>query len=74
MVAREELSCTVSTEVAQSLREIAEARRVPVDDVVEQVLAAFVENGPRHAPDEEVMAHYRASVERNRHLGELLAQ
>ena len=56
MVAREELPCQVSPEVAQSIREIARAQQRPVGDVVEEAVTAFVDNRPRHAPDEEVMA------------------
>ncbi len=74
MVARQELSCQVSPEVAQSIREIARAQQRPVGDVVEEAVTAFVDNRPRHAPDEEVMAHYEASMKKNRRLGELLAQ
>ena len=74
MVARQELSCQVSPEVAQSIREIARAQQRPVGDVVEEAVKAFVDNRPRHAPDEEVMAHAEASMKKNRRLGELLAQ
>ena len=74
MVARQELSCQVNPEVAQSIRDIAQAQQRSVSDVVEQAVTAFVDNGPRHASDEEVMAHYEASFKKNRRLAELLAE
>ena len=74
MAAREELSCHVTPEVAESIRQIADAQGRPVTEVVEEAVTAFVDNRPRHAPDEVVMAHAEASFKKNRRLGKLLAQ
>ena len=74
MTAREELSCQVSPEVAESVREIAESQGRSVSEVVEEAVTSYVDNRPRHAPDEVVMAHAEASFKKNRRLGELLAQ
>ena len=74
MTTREELSCEVAPQVAQSIREIAQAQGRPVTDVVEEAIVAYVDNRPRHAPDEVVMAHYQESLKKNRRLAELLAQ
>ena len=74
MVARQELSCLVTLEVAQAIRKIARAQQRPVSDIVEQIVTAFVDNHSRYASDEEVMAHAETSFKKNRCLGELLAQ
>ena len=74
MAAREELSCQVEPEVAESVRQIAQSQGRPVSDVVAEAVTAYVDGRPRHAPDDVVMAHAEASFKKNRRLGELLAQ
>ncbi len=74
MATREELSCQVEPEVAESVRQIAQSQGRPVSDVVEEAVTAFVDGRPRHAPDDVVMAHYRDSLKKNRRLAELLAE
>ena len=74
MATREELSCHVTPEVAESIRQIADAQGRPVSELVEEAVTAFVDNRPRHAPDEVVMAHYRDSLKKNRRLAELLSE
>ncbi len=44
------------------------------DAVLEQAVREYVERKRRATPRAQVMAHFQASVEKNRRLGELLAR
>lgn len=84
--AREKFSSQASPELLAGMREIARTEGRHFQAVLEEAMLSYLENkagdknkakdkneaGDKVRP--EVMAHYRASVERNRLLYELLAQ
>ena len=66
---REEFS-QISPELLAALRDIARKEGRQFHAVLEDALKEYLEGKPRAS----VMAHFQASVERNRRLGELLAE
>jgi hypothetical protein len=72
--AREKFSSQASPELLKEMREIARREGRHFQAVLEDAMSSYIEskNGDRVRP--EVMAHYRASVERHRRFYELLAQ
>ena len=73
-VPREKFSSQASPELLAALREIAckEGRQFQV--VLEEAIGQYLEDRDREKPRASVIAHFQASVERNRRLGELLAR
>ena len=69
-----EFTNPANIEFLNSAREIALRNGRPVESVVSDALRTYIaQNDERPNVRPEVMAHYRASVERNRLLAELLA-
>ena len=56
------------------MREIARKEGRQFQAVLEEAMAGYIESKAREWVRPEFMAHYRASLERNRLLAELLAQ
>ncbi len=56
------------------MREIARNEGRPFYTVLEDAMREYVENRPGKELRASVQAHFRASVEQNRHLGELLSK
>ena len=73
-VPREKFSSQASPELLAAVREIARRDGRHFQAVLEDALRAYVENRALDKPRAAVMAHFQASVERNRRLGELLAK
>ena len=72
---REKFSSQASPELLAEVRKIARDDGRHFQAVLEDAMREYIESreqGQKVRP--EVMAHYRASVERNRLLAELLAQ
>ncbi len=73
-IQRERLSNRVDAELVAALRELArsDGRRfnAVLEDAIRDYVAAHMEQKPRPS----VMAHFKASVEKNHRLGELLAR
>ena len=73
-IQRERFSSRADPELLSALRELArsDGRRfnVVLEDAMRDYIAAHLEQKPRPS----VMAHFRASVEKNHRLGELLAR
>ncbi len=71
-IQRERFSSRAETELLAALRELArsEGRRLSavLEDAMRDYIAAHVEQKPRPS----VMAHFKAGVEHNHQLGELL--
>ena len=71
---REKFSSQADPELLAALRELArsDGRRfnAVLEDAIRDYIAAHLEHDPRPS----VMAHFRASVEENHRLGELLAR
>lgn len=56
------------------MREIARSEGRQFQAVMAEALEAYIADRNRERPQPELMAHFRASVERNRRLMELLAE
>ena len=66
-------SSQAAPEVLAAMREIAGSEGRQFQAVMEEAMEEFVANRRRERPRPEVMAQFRASVERNCRLMELLA-
>ena len=71
---REKFSSQVQPELLAELREIAQREGRQFQLVLEDALKEYVDNRKHPKPRAAVMAHFQNSVEKNRRLGELLAQ
>ena len=72
--AKERFSGQAAPELLAALRSIARAEGRDFEATLEDALREYVANRGELKVRPEVMEHYRASVEKNRLLGELLAQ
>ena len=73
-VSREKFSSQVSPGLLGRMREIARKEGRHFQAVLEEAMREYIENRAREKPRDSVMAHFQASVERNRRLGEMLAK
>ena len=71
---KEQFSGQAAPELLAAVRSIAQAEGRDFEAVLEDAMREYVVNRDGKKVRPEVMAHYRASVEKNRRLGELLAQ
>ena len=71
---REKFSSQVPPELLGTMREIARKEGRHFQAVLEEAMREYIENRGRQKPRTQVMAHFQASVERNRRLGEMLAK
>ena len=71
---RAKFSSQASPELLAGMREIARKEGRHFQAVLEEAMVNYIESKARDKVRPEVMAHYRASVERHRRLYELLAQ
>lgn len=71
---REKFSSQVAPELLGTMREIARKEGRHFQTVLEEAMREYIENRAREKPRAQVMAHFQASVERNRSLGEMLAR
>ncbi len=67
-------SSQAAPELLSAMREIARQEGRQFQAVMEDAMQEYIVNRSRKSPRPEVMAHFRASVERNRRLYELLAE
>ena len=67
-------SSQASPGVLTSMREIASREGRQFQAVLQEAMEEYIVNRNRKTPRPEVMAHVRASVQRNRRLMELLAK
>ena len=74
VVSREKFSSQASPELLAAIREIAQQDGRHFQAVLEDAMSSYIEARVQQKVRPEVMAHYRASLERNRKLYELLAQ
>ena len=74
VVSREKFSSQASPELLAAIREIAQQDGRHFQAVLEDAMNSYIEAREQQKVRPEVMAHYRASLERNRKLYELLAQ
>ena len=71
---REKFSSQVDPDLLAAMRKIASDDGRQFQAVLEDAFSAYIEGRSQRRVRPEVMAHFWASVERNRRLGELLAQ
>ena len=71
---RQKFSSQADPELLAELKAIAAEEGRQFQTVLEQAMREFIERKRSASPREHVLAHFRASVEKNRHLGELLAR
>ncbi|MDE2999932.1 MAG: hypothetical protein OXU79_12720 [Gemmatimonadota bacterium] len=71
---REKFSSQVAPELLDAMWEIARKEGRHFQAVLEEAMREYIENRNREKPRAQVMAHFQASVERNRRLGEMLAR
>ena len=71
---RVEFSSEAKPELLASMREIARSDGRHFQAVLEDAMASYIESRAQHRIRPEVIAHYRASLERNRLLYKLLSR
>ena len=71
---RVKFSSQAKPQLLASMREIARSDGRHFQAVLEDAMASYIESRAQHRIRPEVMAHYRASLERNRLLYKLLAR
>ncbi len=71
---REKFSSQASPELLAAMREVARTEGRHFQAVLEDAMQQYLESREQGRVRPEVMAHYRASVERHRRLYELLAK
>ena len=71
---REKFSSQADPELLAKLREVAQVEGRHFQAVLEDAMRSYLEDRSNSRVRPEVMAHFRASVQRNRRLYELLAQ
>lgn len=71
---REKFSSQVAPELLGTMREIARKEGRHFQAVLEEAMREYIDNRTREKPRAEIMAHFQASVERHRRLGEMLAR
>ncbi len=71
---REKFSSQVAPDLLGTMREIAREEGRHFQAVLEEAIREYIENRTREKPRAQVLAHFQASVERNRRLGEMLAK
>lgn len=70
---REKFSSQASPDLLAALRQVARDEGRHFQAVLEDAMQEYLDNKAQSRVRPEVMAHFRASLERNRRLGELLA-
>ena len=71
---REKFSSQAKPELLSKMREVAQIEGRHFQAVLEDAMRDYIEGRAQANVRPEFMAHYRASLERNRLLAELLAQ
>ena len=71
---RRKFSSQAAPELLEGMREIARKEGRQFQAVLEEAMANYIESKTQEGVRPDFMAHYRASLERNRLLAELLAQ
>ena len=74
MVAREKFSSQAKPELLAKMREVARIEGRHFQAVLEDAMQGYLDSKAQQNVRPEVMAHFHASLERNRRLYELLAQ
>ena len=71
---REKFSSQASPDLLAAMRKVARDEGRHFQAVLEDAIQEYLDNRSQQKVRPEVMAHFHASLERNRRLGELLAK
>ncbi len=71
---REKFSTQADPAILAEMRRIAKSEGRQLQAIIEEAFRDFIEKHQTAKPRPHVMAHFQASVEKNRELGRLLAQ
>jgi hypothetical protein len=71
---REKFSSQADPQLLATLREVARSEGRQFQAVLEDAMRTYIESRTQQRSRDSVMAHFRASVEKNRLLGKLLAE
>ena len=74
VVAREKFSSQASPDLLEGMRQIAHQEGRQFQVVLEDAMSAYIESKANGRVRPDTMAHFHASLERNRRLGELLGK
>ncbi len=74
VVQRKKFASQADPELLERMRDVARSEGRQFQAVLEDAMREYLSNRDREEPRARVLAHFRASVERNRRLGELLAK
>ena len=74
MTTREKFSSQASPDLLAALRKVARYEGRHFQAVLEDAMQEYLDNRTQQKVRPEMMAHFRASLEKNRRLYELLAQ
>ena len=74
VASREKFSSKASPELLNGMRAIARKEGRQLQEVLEDAMKAYIDSKSQQGVRPEVMAHYRAAVERHPLLYELLAR
>ena len=74
MVVREKFSSQAAPELLSKMREVARSDGRHFQAVLEDAIQEYLDNRAQQKVRPEMMAHFQASLEKNRRLGELLAK
>ena len=73
-VKREKFSTQADPQLLAEMRRIAESQGRQFQSLIEEAFADFIEKHKHGKARPHVLAHFKASVEKNEELGRLLAQ
>jgi len=71
---REKFSSQANAEILAAMREMARKEGRQFQSVLEEAMQEYLQRKLEEKPRSLVIAHFQASLERNRKLGKLLAQ
>ena len=71
---REKFSSQADPELLEGMREIAQKEGRHFQAVLEDAMSAYIQSKNQERVRPAVMGHFYASLEKNRHLGELLGK
>ena len=71
---REKFSSQASPDLLEGMRDIARSEGRHFQSVLEDAMSAYIESKEREGVRPDTMAHFHASLERNRRLVELLGK
>ena len=74
MATRRKFASQADVELLDRLRDVAREEGRHFQAVLEEAIRLYLDQRDSNTPRESVLARFRASVERNRRLGELLSK